>query len=247
MKTAKLDRSMHQAPTTYWPTRDAPTPTTTSVSKTSVLVGLCFLTATFTFAIGNALIRSYFSSSTAHTSLVVGVFLLACCGLAVAVNGASMRRILTPSAPLRARAYLALRVTECLTLVAVGVYFLTNHAYWNEYVLAVYAVSGVAGLVLSSALLTSRIVPRKLSMLGVIGYPVFLLGSVLAMFNLINVTHGAGMLALVIGGLFELILPIWLFTKGFTSHGSGTFLSAPTATPSASRPTSASSLIGTGR
>ena len=44
-------------------------------------------------------------------------------------------------------------------------------------------------------------------MLGVIGYPVFLLGSVLAMFNLINVTHGAGMLALVIGGLFELILP----------------------------------------
>ena len=70
-------------------------------------------------------------------------------------------------------------------------------------------------------------------MLGVIGYPVFLLGSVLAMFNLINVTHGAGMLALVIGGLFELILPIWLFTKGFTSHGSQTSLSAPTATHSA--------------
>ena len=220
MMTAKLDRSMHQTPTTFWPTRGAPTPTTTSVSKTSVLVGLCFLTATFTFAIGNALIRSYFSTATAHTALIVGVFLLACCGLAVAVNGASMRPILTPSAPLRAQAYLALRVTECLTLVAVGVYFLTNHAQWNAYVLAVYAVSGVAGLVLSSALLTSRIVPRNLSMLGVIGYPVFLLGSILAMFNLINVTHGAGMLALVIGGLFELILPIWLFTKGFTSHGS---------------------------
>ena len=92
MKTAKLDRSMHQAPTTSWPTRDASTPTTTSVSKTSVLVGLCFLTATFTFAIGNTLIRSYFSSSTAHTALIVGVFLLACCGLAVAVNGASMRQ-----------------------------------------------------------------------------------------------------------------------------------------------------------
>ena len=67
-------------------------------------------------------------------------------------------------------------------------------------------------------------------MLGVIGYPVFLLGSILTMFNLINVTHGAGMLALVLGGLFELILPIWLFTKGFTSHGSQTSLSAPTAT-----------------
>jgi hypothetical protein len=26
------------------------------------------------------------------------------------------------------------------------------------------------------------------------------------------------MLALVPGGLFELILPVWLFAKGFTSH-----------------------------
>jgi len=129
-----------------------------------------------------------------------------------------MRRVLTPYAPIRSRAYLVLRVTECLTLVAVGMYFLTSHAQWNAYVLAVYAVSGVAGLVLSSALLTSRIVPKNLSMLGVVGYPVFLVGSILAMFNLIDVTHGAGMLALVLGGLFELILPICLFTKGFIFH-----------------------------
>jgi hypothetical protein len=54
-------------------------------------------------------------------------------------------------------------------------------------------------------------------MLGLIGYPVFLVGTVLAMFNLIHVTHGAGMLALVPGGLFELILPIWLVAKGFAS------------------------------
>ena len=167
--------------------------------------------------IGNALIHSYFSSATAHNAtLIAGVFLLGCCGLAVAANGAAMRRILTPHTPIRSQAYFVLRVTECLTLVAVGVYFLTSHTQWDAYVLAVYAVSGAAGLVLSSALLTSRIVPRNLSMLGLIGYPVFLVGSILAMFNLIDVTHGAGMLALVPGGLFELILPIWLFTKGFT-------------------------------
>jgi hypothetical protein len=194
-------------------------PTTTSISETGVLVGLCFLTATFTFAIGNALIRSHFSSATAHNgTLIAGVFLLGCCGLAVAANGATMRRILTPHTPIRSRAYLVMRLTECLTLVAVGVYFLTSHAQWDAYVLAVYAVSGAAGLVLSSALLTSRIGPRNLSMLGLFGYPVFLVGSILAMFNLIDVTHGAGMLALVPGGLFELILPIWLFTKGFALH-----------------------------
>jgi hypothetical protein len=102
--------------------------------------------------------------------------------------------------------------------MAIGVYFLTGHARWDAYVLAVYAVSGAAGLVLSSALRTSRMVRRNLSMLGLIGYPVFLVGSVLAMFNVVDVTHGAGLLALVPGGLFELLLPIWLFTRGFTSH-----------------------------
>ncbi len=224
MKTATLERSMEPTLATSVATTTAPTqrhsgPSNGSTRKTSVLVGLLFLTATFTFAIGNALIHSYFSSVTAHNiTLVAGVFLLACDGLAVAINGVVMRRILMPHAPIRSQAYLYLRVAECLTVVAVGAYFLTSHAQWGAYVLAVYAVAGAAGLVLSSALLTTRIVPKSLSKLGVIGYPIFLIGSILAMFNVIDVTHGAGMLALVPGGLFELILPIWLFTQGFPSH-----------------------------
>ncbi len=218
MTTTALDGSMQQTPATPVAVMAAPTPTTKAVSKTAVLVGLCFLAATFTFAIGNALIRSSFSSATAHNALIAGVFLLGCCGLAVVANGTAIRRILTPHTPIRSQAYFVLRATECFTLVAVGAYFLASHARWDAYLLAVYAVSGAAGLVLSSALLTSRIVPRNLAMLGLIGYPVFILGSILAMVHVIDVTHGAGMLALVPGGLFELILPFWLFTKGFTTH-----------------------------
>jgi hypothetical protein len=219
METATLNLATQDAhATTTVAAEAAPTPRTTSARRTAVLVGLCFLTATFTFAIGNALISSFFSSATAHSALIFGVFLLGCCGLAVVTNGAAMWRVLMPYAPIRSQAYFVLRVTECLTLMSVGVYFLTSHAQWNAYVLAIYAVSGTAGLVLLSALLTSRIVPKNLSMLGVVGYPVFLAGSISAMFNLIDVTHGAGMLALVLGGLFELIFPVWLFTKGFTSH-----------------------------
>jgi hypothetical protein len=218
METATLDRSTQQTHATTLAAKVAPAPARTSVNKTAVLVGLCFLTATFTFAIANALIHSYFSSATAHSVLLAGVFLLCCCGLAVAANGAAMGRVLMPYTPIRSQAYFVSRVTECLTLVAVGANFLTSHAQWNAHVLAVYAMSGTAGLVLSSALLTSRIVPRNLSMLGLIGYPVFLVGTILAMFHLIDVTHGAGMLALVLGGLFELVFPIWLFTKGFSFH-----------------------------
>jgi hypothetical protein len=192
-------------------------PTTTSTRKTGVLVGLLFLAATFTFAIGNALIRSYFSSATSHKGILIACLCLFGCGVAVATNGLAMRPVLAPHAPIRSQAYRFLRLAECLTLMAVGVYFLTGHARWDAYVLAVYAVSGAAGLVLSSALRTSRMVPKNLSMLGLIGYPIFLVGTVLAMFNVVDVTHGAGMLALVPGGLFELLLPLWLFTRGFTS------------------------------
>jgi len=96
METATLDRSMEQTPAMSQAVKVALTPTTTSVSKNSVRVGLCFLTATFTFAIGNALIRSYFSSATTHNALIVGMFLLGCCGFAVAANGATMRQSSRP-------------------------------------------------------------------------------------------------------------------------------------------------------
>jgi hypothetical protein len=38
---------------------------------------------------------------------------------------------------------------------------------------------------------------------------------VLDMFGLIDVDQGAGLLVVLPGGLFELILPIWLIVKGF--------------------------------
>ena len=94
METATLDRPMQQTPSSSGPAQAAPTSTTTSVSKTAVLVGLCFLTATFTFAIGNALIHSYFSSATSHGARIAGVFLLGVDGLAVMANGLAMRRVL---------------------------------------------------------------------------------------------------------------------------------------------------------
>jgi len=47
---------------------------------------------------------------------IAGVLLLGCCALVVAANGTPNARCLSPLAPIRSRAYFALRVTECLTL-----------------------------------------------------------------------------------------------------------------------------------
>src|SRR5450631_2282962 len=100
MWAGTLDQPMEQTPeTSVTVIADSTTfdsgPSTTSARKTAVLVGLCFLAATFTFAIGNALLHSYFSSATAHHAPIAGVLLLGCCGVAVATNGAAMPRILT--------------------------------------------------------------------------------------------------------------------------------------------------------
>jgi hypothetical protein len=83
-----------------------------------------------------------------------------------------------------------------------------------------YLVTSVDGSILAFLLYRSRLVPRPIAILGLVGYPVLALGTILAMFNVTTVTHGVGLVALVPGGLFELILPIWLIVKGFAFPGS---------------------------
>jgi hypothetical protein len=81
----------------------------------------------------------------------------------------------------------------------------------------VYILNGVLTLMLAYLLYQSKLIPRSISVLGLIGGAVLLLGTALDMFGLIDVDQGAGLLAVLPGGLFELILPIWLFVKGFNS------------------------------
>ena len=86
--------------------------------------------------------------------------------------------------------------------------------------LLVYIINGIATLLLAYLLYQSKIVPRPISVLGFIGGVVLLLGTALAMmFSHVDVNQGIGMLAVVPGGLFELILPIWLLVKGFDLSG----------------------------
>jgi hypothetical protein len=79
----------------------------------------------------------------------------------------------------------------------------------------IYLFNGVAGLVLSYMLLRTRLVPRALSILGLVGYAALFVGASLEALGLVDTMAGAGLAALVPGGLFEFVLPIWLFVRGF--------------------------------
>jgi hypothetical protein len=79
----------------------------------------------------------------------------------------------------------------------------------------VYLFNGVAGLMLAYMFLRTRLVPRALSVLGLVGYAGLFVGASLDALGLVDTASGSGLVALVPGGLFELVLPIWLFVRGF--------------------------------
>ena len=84
-------------------------------------------------------------------------------------------------------------------------------------IVVLYLVTSAGGTILAVLLYRSQLVPRWIAVLGLVGYPVLLVGCVLDMFEVTDVTKGVGLLAIAPGGLFELILPIWLLAKGFNS------------------------------
>jgi hypothetical protein len=106
------------------------------------------------------------------------------------------------------------------TAVLVGVLFLLSTATFIlsnvlMTLMLVYLYTALGGLMLSYMLLRNRLVPRWLAVLGLIGYVALLGASVLDMLGIVDTVAGLGLVGLVPGGLFEFLLPIWLFAKGF--------------------------------
>lgn len=175
------------------------------------------------------------------SALTVGALLAFVDGLAVVGIAVLMFPLLKRSSETLALGYVGLRVTEfaAILLFLAGPLFLAALAHrlaagpidastaqhlgpvlqaeHDMALLLIYLFNGVAGGIFAYLLYRSQLVPRWIAGLGIVGYPVLLLGAVLDMFGLTDVKQGAGLLAVVPGGLFELILPIWLLAKGFRS------------------------------
>lgn len=181
---------------------------------TAALVGLLFLSSTATFAIGNSLIERFFAANETPTSLLIGVLLQTYTGLAVAAIGIAMLPVFKDH-PRLARAYAALRILECLAIIGVGAFMLTRREPFPHFDALIYVFTAIGGIVFSHLLYTSSLIPKPLAALGLVGYVALLLGVPTALLGVVNLNDGWGMAFLLPGGLFELILPFWLFIKGF--------------------------------
>ncbi|HOV14532.1 MAG TPA: DUF4386 domain-containing protein [Spirochaetota bacterium] len=187
-----------------------------STGYIALFVGLLFLTATVTFATGSGLIRAFFIDGNPNkTSLIMGVLLEIACGIAVVGIGALMFPILKMFNKKLALGYLVFRIIELAIIIGGGMYILFLLKLMLKYEMILFLFTGFGGLIFSYLLFQSQIVPRLLSILGIIGYATLSVGVLLDILGYFYMNSNTGMLFYIPGGLFELFLPVWLFIKGF--------------------------------
>jgi hypothetical protein len=184
--------------------------------RIAVIVGALFILQIVTFAVGASLIETYLSGEAAKPTLVMGVLLEMCSGVAIVAIGLMMYRVLRVVDPRWALGYPVMRVTEFTVSALLAWYLLTQLEEFPNHLLWIYLPTGIGGLILNYLFFVSGLVPRAIAVLGLVGYALLSLTVPLDLVGAIDVESGAGLLMLAPGGLYEfLVLPIWLFARGF--------------------------------
>jgi hypothetical protein len=192
---------------------DAPTRWNKGIA---VAVGILFFFQLITFLIGSSLIQTYLAGDAGRASLTMGVLLEMAAGLAVVAIGILMYRVLKTVDRKLALGYPIMRVLEFAVSATLAVYLLSQLQEFPDHLLWVYIPTGIGGLILNYLLFTSKMIPRPIAVLGLIGYTLLLLVVPLDLVGAVEGSSGIGLALLAPGGLYEfVILPIWLIAEGF--------------------------------
>ena len=147
-------------------------------------------------------------------------------GLAVVAIGVLMYPVLKDVNPDLAVWYPVLRIAEFVVSAACGIYLLAQLEVVPNHMLWIYVPTGLGGIVLTYLLFVSRLVPRAIALLGLVGYVALTIGVPLDLLGVLDMSAGPGLILVVPGGLFELVfLPAWLIIKGFNTAPAVTFAS----------------------
>lgn len=214
----------------------------------SRLIGALFLLGFLSYGVGFGLVTSvvgvpdFLSTVSAHqTTLIFGAFLMLLNSVVDVAKGVLFFPILEKHSKRTALAYLATMIVE-VVLLAVGVLSLLMivplaqqgldagqaGAGWvkglgslmvqsNAMAYQVGEMSLAIGCVFLCLLLfRTRLIPRFLAISGVIGYLFLMAGTIAEIFGI----H-IGLMLTIPGMFFELVLPFWLFFKGFQPEAYG--------------------------
>jgi hypothetical protein len=194
----------------------------------AVTVGILFVVQMVTAMVGTSLIQAFVDGDPERAPLTAGVLLMMCSGIAVVGIGLLMYPVLKPVNERLAFWYPVFRVIEFAVSAVCGVYLLTQLQVVPNHLLWVYVPTGIGGLILTYLLFVSRLVPRPVAVLGLVGYAALSLGVPLDLLGVLRMDEGPGLALLAPGGLFEAVfLPIWLIAKGFRAPSSTRELTSP--------------------
>ncbi len=202
----------------------------------SRIIGALFLLGFLVYGVGSGLVTSlvggsHFLSTIAasQTILVIGAFMMLLNTGVDVSKGVLFFPILEQHSKRTALAYLATMIVE-VVLLDVGVLALllivplARHAgeagaqtlgsilvqsNATAYQMAEMTL-GVGAVFLCLLLYRTRLIPRWLAVSGLIGYPILAAGAIAEIFGI----H-IGLYLTIPGVFFELVLPFWLFFKGF--------------------------------
>jgi hypothetical protein len=188
--------------------------------RLAITLAVLLIIQLLTAAVGNFVVQAYIDGDASRTALTIGVLLMMFSGIVIAVIGVLLYVVLRSTNRRSATSILVLRSMECVVAAVFGVYLLMNLQTVPNHLLWVYLLAGAGGVVFTYVLYRSKMVPRPIAALGFIGYALLLLAVPLDLAGVLDTDAGVGQAVFVPGGLFELIvLPTWLFAKGFNVAG----------------------------
>jgi hypothetical protein len=175
-----------------------------------------------------------------RTRVILGVLIAFIDGLAIVGISVMLFPVLKRHGEAMALGYVGFRVTEFAVIIVYLVSALLLITLSQEYVTArdadisvfpalgallhglrywiwqlVLLFNGIAGLMVTYLFYKSRLIPRPITILGIVGYAILLPGVFLDLLGVVDTGSGPGMAVFLPGAVFEAGLPMWLFVKGF--------------------------------
>ena len=99
--------------------------------------------------------------------------------------------------------------------------------YNRIFLLSQSFLPAINDLLLGFLLYKSRLVPRGLSLIGIVGGPVLLIGYLAIMFGLVGQHAALAGLSALLVAIFEFSLGVWLIVKGFNSSAIASLAQKP--------------------
>src|SRR6266542_3367621 len=154
--------------------------------RTAIAIGVLFIAQMVTAMGGSSLIQAFVDGDPNKSALTIGVLLMICSGLSVVGIGLLAYQVLKSFNKELAIWYPVMRIVEFTVSAVCGICLLAELRVVPNHMLLVYIPTAIGGLIFTYLLFASRLVPRFVAVLGLVGYGALALGTLLDFMGIVD-------------------------------------------------------------